>query len=365
MKLKIRTFNSFGLNELLGNISFWQAKIIPITKQRIISQINNPFAEEKDTLLIVAYDNDDIVGYIGLLPTIFKKDHITYKYFWGTTWWINSEYTKTGVGIYLLMSAFEESKNRFAAIAFTESAKVVYANYRELGRIKEQKGFDFQFFYDIDYLNKQEKTIKKTIKKIVLPIKNLLSYKKLQKWSNGNNESNFKLEYVNYIDEEILNFIKFNQKNEISLKNNVFLEWILKYPWVLQGTLTEELKSKYYFTSIERTFSFLYLKVSDISGNVIGFLVMRLRDNHLTVPYLYYETKYIGEIVTIIWQHIYNLKIKTFTTYRTEIHQYIIEKQLPFIKINYFLRYYVLSKEIENNISNYNLQDGDGDAIFT
>ncbi len=360
MKLNIQPYNKIELEKLLENKEFWKDEIIPISKQRIISQLNNPYLSDEDTLLILAFDNNKIIGYIGLLPTIYKKEDFVFKYYWGTTWWISDNYHKTGIGVYLLMSAFEQTKNRFSAIAFTESAGLIYANYSELQTITNQQGYDFQFLFSTN----RKKNIR-FFKKIYIFLQNSISSYKLAQWNNKNSLQTNNYEFISYIDEQIISFVNEKQKNEITFKSKDYFNWILKYPWVLQSPLEDALSSKYFFSYNSEKFHFFCFKTFNKKSEISSFVILRLRDAFLTVPFIYFEKEALPIIVNIIWKLIFKLKISAFTTYNHELYSYITKNNIPFARINYFQRPHVLSKEISKNISEYELQDGDGDAIFT
>ena len=64
---------SYTVNELKKELDLpgklLNGPIVPITRQRIISLINNPCSVPEDTVLIIGYDNDhSVVSYIMLLP---------------------------------------------------------------------------------------------------------------------------------------------------------------------------------------------------------------------------------------------------------------------------------------------------------
>jgi len=363
--MEIRTYNSKQLTTLLDDNNFWQKDFLPISKQRIISQIQNPALEDSDILLLVAFHNEAVIGYIGLMPNYYVNQNKYFKYFWGTTWWVDPKFAKMGIGAYLLMGAFENTKNRFAAIAFTESAKKMYANSDKLSGIKEIEGSDFIFRYDIESLKNEKNNFKNIVKRILLPSKNFLSNKNNNDWCKTNIISAEKIEYLNFIDKDTNDFILQKNKSSLSFKNSEYLNWILKYPWVLEGIKPNSSNQKYHFTSVEKSFSYICFKVFNRENEIFGFVLMRLRDGHLYVPYLFANDEAFDLIAKIIWQHITYLKVKTFTNYNAKLISSIKKQKLPFLHEKKVKLPFVLSKEIEKNISEFSFQDGDGDCVFT
>jgi hypothetical protein len=64
----IKTYTIADLEALLSDQNFWQLDPLPITKQRIVSQMRNPRASKEDLALLVAFDNGQVVAYTGGFP---------------------------------------------------------------------------------------------------------------------------------------------------------------------------------------------------------------------------------------------------------------------------------------------------------
>ena len=59
-------------------------QISPISQYRAISQSKNPYADENDAGLLVAYSGDLCVGYQGVLPGILRTPSGNHKIYWCT-----------------------------------------------------------------------------------------------------------------------------------------------------------------------------------------------------------------------------------------------------------------------------------------
>ena len=103
--MEIKTFTVADLKTALVSEDFWLTKTLPITKHRALSYSRNPRADEDDPVLLVAYQDNRVIGYLGILPDkIFVNDAV-YKLGWLTSWWVDPSCATAGVGAILLFKA--------------------------------------------------------------------------------------------------------------------------------------------------------------------------------------------------------------------------------------------------------------------
>jgi len=83
-------------------------QFIPITMQRAAAQAKNPYAAKDDTALLVAVDDDEeIVGYFGILPLLLRAGNDYHKVHWFTTWNVSAKVRGQGVGSQLMQAALD------------------------------------------------------------------------------------------------------------------------------------------------------------------------------------------------------------------------------------------------------------------
>ena len=82
-KIKLAELYDFA-RKTIGNPTFKKAAPIPLI--RALAQSKNPYGHPDDVVLLVAYCEDQCVGYQGLLPGLLKTGAQTSKVFWGMAW---------------------------------------------------------------------------------------------------------------------------------------------------------------------------------------------------------------------------------------------------------------------------------------
>lgn len=366
--MEIKELNANELANFIQSDEFNNLANIPISKPRALSHINNPRLDENDILLFLAYDNNKFVGYLGAIPDYIFADNIKQKVAWLSCMWVDKSMRGKGIAPLLLDKANKTWESNLLIVNFTNTAKSSYDKINAFTELKTYNGMRFYRRLDSANLivNKNKKYKKyKTLLKIVdfnfnifNDIKNIVLNKKIDK--------NISLEYVNFIDKKTENFISNFNKNNLSQRAKKELDWIIKYPWILSA-VSENLESKKYeFSVSNKRFLALNIKVF-YSKNLVGFLMLNVRDNHLRIPYLFVEQKNIKIISQVILEQIKKLKIDYITIFNKDLIVEL-EKSSQFFYKKVQKRIYLITEKLKSeykNITNKDCQDGEGDSAFT
>ena len=367
--MKIKEFTIADLKQAISLNNLWDTEVIPITKHRAISHVNNPRADENDIALIVAYENGDVIGYLGVLPEKIFIEEIEYKVGFLSCWWINPAFGSLGATFLLI--ALQRYEDHIFSFDFTHSAAKVYEASNRFIKLKEIEGLRMNI-----RINSKDIISEKIPKlRILRPVLGIIDYfmnrfinLRLMIWERNNNDilKNIKIEYVNNIDRETQAFIKKNRKRELFKRGSKELNWIIKYPWVLSAPLNDKTSAGYYFSSVSNRFLFLNIKIFNANDVMIGFLILQLRDNRLIIPYCYFDEYSIDYILKVIGLHIIKLNVYTFSTFNQDLIENLSKIKFPVFYTGNISRLCITSKKYKDiDFKNYHLQDGDGDRVFT
>ena len=106
--IDFKILNKEGLETFINSKEYFNLKTLPITKHRAISHIKNPRADKDDILLILAFEENDIVGYLGVLPDrLFLSDEKSYKCGWLSCFWVDYSVRGKGIGEQLIRKSLE------------------------------------------------------------------------------------------------------------------------------------------------------------------------------------------------------------------------------------------------------------------
>jgi hypothetical protein len=76
-----------------------------ITPQRAAAHEKNPYAAPDDVGLLVAYDGDELIGYLGILPGLWRRETELRKVYWLTALYVAPVPARALAGTALLLAA--------------------------------------------------------------------------------------------------------------------------------------------------------------------------------------------------------------------------------------------------------------------
>ncbi|WP_213278295.1 GNAT family N-acetyltransferase [Chryseobacterium indologenes] len=357
--ITLKTFNRKELEDFISSGAFLQYDFLPVTKHRALSHIRNPKASEEDTLLILAFSEEKLIGYVGCFPDYFIINGKKIRYAWLSTLYANPEYRKKRPAKALLKKVFEEYEGRIAITEFTKEAEALYNIMGVFEYVFPKEGKRYYFRTDAAKMIPEKRPGTQPLKplfqaldaaaSVFISIKNLPVQK-----------PDFKYEVLPRIDKESADFM-----TEFSgVRNADEINTFIDYPWVLEGRKDE----KYLFSSFAGTFKYFWIKIFDQNNQLKACLLLQLRDGYLKIPYLF-STSDLAEVVQFLNYFIIINKVKGFTSYQARLNKAIQEsKAFSHIYNRNFKREYLFHQrllELLPDNFNPNYQDGDGDCMMT
>ncbi|OFY84967.1 MAG: hypothetical protein A3K10_00770 [Bacteroidetes bacterium RIFCSPLOWO2_12_FULL_31_6] len=358
-------FKEIKIKELIDFIEsdfYKTSDIIPISRQRAISQAKNPSGNANDVALILALDESEkIIGYIGMLPGIITIDN--FSYYWNSCWWVDSEKGKMAA-MPLFYKMLKISNQKMIFFDLSEKTKAIIENFNF--QTKTIDGFRCFLRFNFHAKLSNKNSFFKAIKSLLLLTDcglNLFRSIPLFFWNIATHLEN---KSMKEIDNEAEIFItKFKDTQLIPTQKNK-INWIVKYPWIItQPNLQEkELSKRYFFSWISNSFSNKLLKVFK-NQQIVGVLFFTFRDGDMKLPYSFFYNQDIDLIVQIIYQVAIENHAMSFTTFNASITERISSKRHPFIFLKKIRKYIAYPKYCINlGIENKTIQDGDGDVVF-
>ncbi|WP_336703834.1 GNAT family N-acetyltransferase [Chryseobacterium indologenes] len=357
--ITLKTFNRRELEGFISSGDFQQYDFLPITRHRALSHIQNPKASDKDVLLILAFSEEKLVGYVGCFPDCFTIDGKEIRYAWLSTLYVNPEYRKKRPAKALLKRVFEEYEDRIAITEFTKEAEALYNIMGVFEYVFPKEGMRYYFRTDAAKMIPEKKPGTKPLKPLfkildaaangLISIKNITASK-----------PDFKYEVLDQIDKESADFINgFSGKRDADEINT-----FINHPWVLEGKKDE----KYLFSSFAETFKYFWIKIFDKNNKLTSCFLLQLRDGYLKIPYLFVDSN-ADEVARFLKYFIVNYRVKGFTSYQTLLNKEIQQsKVFSTIYERDFKREYLFHKNLLELLPDHfdpNYQDGDGDCMMT
>ncbi|MCU4163870.1 hypothetical protein [Carboxylicivirga caseinilyticus] len=321
--------------------------VLPISTLRANSFYNNPKASNEDVVLVLAYKNDQLVGFIGFLPDYLQGDP-TKKFAWNSGWWID-ENKGRDIAIPLLLYGMKQWNNMVGFI------DLPYHSFNILNTLRL-----------IDVLGVDSGV--KYVLRPYLPNSNVLQCffsllpGIIPSWLlNSKVDTSFSL--VRELTNDMEYFIAENQKNTFAKDRNDF-EWIKNFPWLsTQDNYINEQK-KYPFSLVTSSFCLNYFKI-EINKEVVSVGLIKERDGHYYLPFLYLNEKYIKSVLIDIVSHIIKSGGLSLYIYNSVFNEVLGETVIKYLPQKEVFQKTAFTKDfIKLWGAQINCQDGDGDAVF-
>ncbi|KFF27124.1 GNAT family N-acetyltransferase [Chryseobacterium vrystaatense] len=357
--IQLKTYNRKQLREFISSGDFQKYDFLPITRHRAESHIKNPKASDDQTLLILAFHEEKLAGYVGCFPDNFIIDGKEFSYAWLSTLYVNSEFREKRVPKKLLKKVFEEYKDRIAITEFTREAEALYTIMGVFEDVFPKEGKRYYFQTDaakmIPGKKPETKALTPLFRIVDTTANSLIALK--NSWVK---KPKIRFEILDQIDAESSDFISKFQSRRSADEINVFIN----NPWVLEG----KKDGKYLFSSYSETFKYFWIKVYDDNNVFTSCSLLLLRDEYLKIPYLYSEFG-LDHFIDFLNYFIVKNKVKALTSYHKELNIHLdTSKAFPKIYKRHFKREYLFHKQLLNDLPkgfDPHYQDGDGDCMMT
>ncbi len=362
--INIKSYNADQLYTLIYSEWFNSLKQVPITRHRALSQLKNPRLEPNDTILLIAFQNQEIVGYVGILPDHFlNSDNEFIRLGWLTSLWVSPNHRRKGIAHQLVKKSLSDWNKKIMVADYAPYTKSLYD---KIGIFNDYKLQGIRLYVKLDLQNilPPKRAIFSKLKpfwKLVDGVFNaVLGITKIR---DSKLKQDFNIRQVDHVSKETSEFINAQQHKNLFKRNFEELNWILHNPWILEKHQT---KQEYHFSDTDSTFKQMAFEIYDNNKVLIAFLVFNKRKATLKLPYCYYSCP-VTIIGNVIEHFIIKWKIKTFTTFQHDIADNVVNEisgKLFSKKVerNYLISNYFDSLKLP---SDFSIQDGDADCTFT
>ncbi len=368
--MEIKAYSVKDLKAALEQTSLWKTDVFPITKHRALSYVNNPRADSEDIVLLVAYEGNRVIGYIGAIPWKIYIENKEKKLAWLTGWWMDSEFRKTGIGRSLLYRILEIYDYDAMIPYYKSTSKRVFDASGRFINLKEYSGIKLLFRFNLsEILVRKIPGIKflRPLLKIVDAAANLFTNIRQWLWKrNSSIYENYIFEHICCIDSETSAFIKKYRKNELSRYEEEDFNWIFSFPWILSTPVNDITLSDYYFSSVSKKYGLINIKIFDRNKKMAAFAVFRFREKNLNIPFYFCRENCHETILKIAGLIMIDMKLDTLTLNDEFLTEKFHNTGLPVIfKKSIFNQFLITDKYKDFDFSDYYVHEGEGDNIFS
>jgi GNAT superfamily N-acetyltransferase len=362
------------LKEFIESGEYQKSAYLPISSIRGLSQTNNPRAVPDDLVLVMVFENNEMQGYLGVLPDdlYFKNDmgpSLREHAGWLSCMWVNPELRGKGIAKILINTVFEAWDNRILVTEFTAAAKGLYDRSGQFIDLAKPEGIRAYMRLNLSYLLPAKNPDKWTKFKFILTVADKLANIIFDIRKSLIRKKKVPFTILSEFDHEARNFIEQNRSDKELMNRSITdLEWIVKNPWLNSGQKADDFSKRYHFSSVADFFAFRIMKVYNKENQLAAVLILSIRDKNLKIPYAYTKADSANFAAVAVEQFVREEKLNMLTLFQPDLVEAIKKNCSSFFLIRRLQRHYIISKKFEKNKVNSNsisIQDGDADVAFT
>lgn len=273
-------------------------KVIACTRAWAI--VNNPYATEDLNIISAIFVNDEVAAYTYLFP----DEQDGHRIYWNTTLYCAPKYEGMA----------------YAAIVLGQLCELYGEHYFDLNAVKESienlKFVGLQVDYVDQYVLSNKSIRTNTLRGMLAAWMQRIQIACTSRESQLRRQiakANYRLEYVNFIDDVTYAFIASHAKDNLFLRSQQMLNWILTYPFMQESPLAHRVERDTQFSSTCRKFRYYAVRVLE-DDKLVGFYILNESQEMLYLNYLYYDKAYAETVYLSIAEHVLLFRAPKFFT---------------------------------------------------
>lgn len=271
-----------------------------IARTRAWAIVNNPYATDDLNIISAIFVNDEVAAYTYLFPDEQNGQRI----YWNTTLYCAPKY----------------EGRAYAAIVMGQFCELYGEHYFDLDAVKESVEnlkfvglqVDYVDQYVLSHKSIRTDNFRGKLAALMQRIQ-IACYSREKQLRHQIAEANYRLEYVNFIDDETYAFIKAHAENNLFLRTKEMLNWILTYPFMQESPLAYRVARDTKFSSTRCAFRYHAVCVL-VEDKLVGFYILNESQEVFYLNYLYYDKAYAETVFLSIAEHVLFFKAPKFFT---------------------------------------------------
>jgi len=359
------SISKVSLNELkLFNdvTGLTEMEFLPISKARAISFMANPRAKSNENVLYQAHWNDELVAYLTVLPDMAFVNNHPVQFAWISGAWVHPNYRRQGIATKLIDTVVSDWNGMLMVTNFSQITGAVFEKNKTFRTVKLIEGRRFYLrktllssYNCYKHSNSYKYLVEKTI--------NLFNYSTLiRKFLSL--PKGVEIEYLIRPDEETIQKLRLSTTNTLTQRGAEEINWIIRYPWLINGLLPDRAAQKFFFASVIPSFTCYLVKVF-LDDELVGVLLMQHSNTRFTIPYYWFVENTESVMAKVILLHASKCNASFINIYNPKIVNAMQELRVFYFYSKRRSRQYIAADNMVDIIGdNFNLMDGDGDSAF-
>lgn len=287
-----------------------------VSKVRANAIIHNPYINDDMVIAISATDGDQVVGFTAMFP-----EHLVRPDVWltvPTTLYAHPDYAGEFIGYYVSKALHDTADGRL--VIGTDLAKETILIDKLLGL----KADTFSRKRIILHRSIHWDTLRHVLSSFFEPIR-LWRQKRTIRNVIQTIPSDLRLEYTNFVDAEMYDFIVRHSDTSMFIRSQEMLNWICEYPFGIEAPLMHYVRNQNKFAS-QVSFCRRNLFKVFLGNRLIGICMIDFDATNANIRMLYVEEQYKDAVYAVLLQHVFLYKSNTLHSLYEDFNDYIAQK---------------------------------------
>ena len=321
-----------------------------IDKTRAYALVTNPYVTDDVTIVSSLFVDGKVAAYTYAFPDKMEKPAGRTIY-WNTTLYVNPKYEGRGYAYCVIAAICELYGDDYfdldAADASVENLKY--------------QGLKVEYLpqYILRHKATQSKGLKASLSRAWERLCGVLNSKE-KELRRHLAQSDYRLQYVSFVDDEIYAFIKAHAHEDLFLRRRETIDWILQHPFMQEAPLRRRVRRRCRFSSAVSQFR-MYGIVIRKQEVMIGFVVLRAMKDEWAVKYIYYDQQAAEDVYLAVAEHLLAEPRQRFCTADKQLHDYVAQYRLYAVEEVYQKSFAYPANFVYD--SHLRIQAGEGDNI--
>jgi len=258
--------------------------IVPITEHRALAHSNNPYADGEDIGLLVASMGDRCIGYIGIVPGLLRHGDQMSKVHWLSAFFVPPRFRNTAAALFLLESVqsldydiitgglSRDAERVCRGMGFREAGTLVYSQVN-IAKVNFPASGQALLNY---FLMKRHIRFRApcVADRVFYPLFKKLWYNFTSREFNRRS-AGYSFREVNEISPDWASLTQHHSIPAEFYRGPEILNWMMKYPWVVESRKSDPTASAYFFSDTRPLFRNIPIAISSSDGgDERGFIIL-------------------------------------------------------------------------------------------
>jgi hypothetical protein len=362
--MRIEKYNATRLEEYIDSEKYRTMPVLPVSPHRALSWLKNPRMEPEDVLMYLLFDGQDLAAYRCILP----DRHADIRFGWLSGNWVDPARRRQGLASHLFDAAYKDWGHQLMYTNYAPESKAVYDKTGKFVLYREKEGARYyQRALSARLLGSRNASYRKArpLLRLADGIINVWQDFRISTVRKKIEPDFLHAEPVRSVDLFSFELMERHNRLGFGMRDQEAFDWITSYPWVVEGKNQDE---RYFFTWVVPRYRNTCLKVWDDRGELVGFLMLSVVGEKMTVPYIGMTEEASSAVVGLLDHCLSDEKISYLTTYNPEVISLLENSRIPLLGRRRMVQRFFATHELSRKLPDGNgifFQDGDGDVVFT